>query len=78
MSPLTLQLLFNMLHVPEEVLSRMETLDRDADETALLRFLCHVGHARAIDELYCILLGGSWVSLPSDCSGMICGFFFFF
>eukprot|EP00048_Salpingoeca_helianthica_P006291 m.96973 g.96973 ORF g.96973 m.96973 type:complete len:542 (+) comp13958_c0_seq3:193-1818(+) len=46
------QLLFNMVHVSAEG----GAIDLDAEETLLLRFLCHVGHPRAIEEMLCILL----------------------
>ena len=46
-----------MIHVPEEVLQHPETLEQDVDEAYLFRFLSHVGHSRALEEFYCVLLG---------------------
>lgn len=67
-----MQLLFNMMHVPDEVLSKLETLERDMDDTSLLRFLCHVGHARAVEEVYFILLGSLRLNFFSPSVPLLC------
>ena len=46
-----------MIHLPDDVLSKLEVLEKEMDDTSLLRFLCHVGHVRSLEEMFCILMG---------------------